>query len=210
MRTIYCFSALLLVFAAGCRKEEQATAPPPPATQAQEAASSAIRTFQQLVTEQNYRSLGFESVDEVKTAALGQPLTVSTIGLEQLKAYRQGTDVNSLLTPSPDALYPVTANGQVRSSVTITKVEGGYRASSFGNAEIIKALSKYREATTAFAVRVPALNLYYLAQRADNKLLLTPIADDTRLKLSIGKAVPAEDVLNQLVPLATAYNGLPM
>ncbi len=210
MRIISCFSALLLVFTAGCRHEEQATSPPPPATQPQEAASSAIRTFQQLVTEQNYRSLGFESVAEVRSAALGEPLALYTIGLDQLKAYRQGTDVNSLLSLSADALYPVTANGQVRSSVTVTKVESGYRASSFGNAEVIKALSKYREAATAFAVRVPALNLYYLGQRVENKLLLTPVADDSRLKLSPGKAVPAEDVVNQLVPIANAYNGLPM
>jgi hypothetical protein len=210
MRAIPCFPALIFVFAVGCRQEQQATAPPPAVTQPQEAASSAIRTFQQLVTEQNYRSLGFESVDEVQSAALGQPLALYTIGLEQLKAYRQGTDANSLLTPSADTLYPVTANGQVRSSVTVTKVEGGYRASSFGNSEVVKALSKYREAATAFAVRLPALNLYYLAQRVENKLLLTPVADDSRLKLPAGKAVPAEEVVNQLVPIANAYNGLPM
>ena len=76
MRNVHCFSALLLlVFAAGCRKEEQAAPAPPPTTQPQEAASAAIRTFQQLVTEQNYRSLGFESVDEVKTA--GAPAKTS-------------------------------------------------------------------------------------------------------------------------------------
>ena len=59
-------------------------------------------------------------------------------------------------------------------------------------------------------VRVLALNMYFLAKRVENRLFLTPIMEDPRLKLPIGEAVPAEIVLEQLVPIANAYNGLPM
>jgi hypothetical protein len=41
-------------------------------------------------------------------------------------------------------------------------------------------------------------------------LLLVPIIDDPRLKLKPGEAVPAQTVIEQLVPLAKEYNGLPM
>lgn len=101
----------------------------------------------------------------------------------------------------------------MKSSVTISHKENGYQASSFGNAEIIKSLSRYRQAQAGsgdFVVRVPAFNMYYLGRRIEKRLLLVPIIDDPRLKLKPGEVVGAETVLEQLVPLANAYNGLPM
>ena len=201
----------LLLFMLGCQKSVEA--PKPPSVQPQEAAASAIGVLQKMVTGQNFKSLGFDSADQVKQAQVGQPLTVFDVGLEQLKAYKQGTDPNSLLVKSARALYPVTVDGQVKSSFTITHKESGYQASSFGNAEIIKSLSRYRLNQTEagdFVVRVPAFNMYYLGRRVENRLLLVPIIDDPRLKLKPGEAVGAEIVLEQLAPLANAYNGLPM
>jgi hypothetical protein len=100
----------------------------------------------------------------------------------------------------------------VRSSVTVVKKETGYTTASFGNADVVKGLSRYRGANTpdAFAVRIPALSMYFLGNRVENRLMLTPLSEDSRLPLRIGVAVPAEDVVKALVPLAEAYNGLPM
>jgi hypothetical protein len=94
----------------------------------------------------------------------------------------------------------------------VVKKESGYTTASFGNAEIVKGLSRYRgeNAANAFAVRVPALSLYFLGNRTENRLMLTPVAEDARLPFRVGVAVPAEEVLKVIVPLAQAYNGLPM
>jgi hypothetical protein len=201
----------LLLFTVGCQKS--AEAPKPPAPQPQAAADDAIGVLQKLVNTQNYKGLGFDSVDEVKQAQLGAPFAVFDIGLDQLKGYKAGSDANGLLTASSKAIYPVTVGGQVKSSVTISHQDSGYKASSFGNAEIVKSLSRYRltqAAASDFVVRVPAFNMYYLGRRVENRLLLVPIIDDPRLKLKPGEAVGAETVLEQLAPLANAYNGLPM
>lgn len=109
-------------------------------------------------------------------------------------------------------MYPVTVGGDVKSSVTITQRDNGYRASTFGDAEIIKSLSRYRktESQGDFVVRVPALAMYFLARRVDDRVLVIPIIDDPRLKVKVGEAVPLETVIAQLVPLANGYNGEPM
>ncbi|HWB85422.1 MAG TPA: hypothetical protein VG675_14865 [Bryobacteraceae bacterium] len=209
MRTMSVFVSLLVVLTAGCSQGGGGKAPPS-AQQPEEAARNALATLQKLVTAQNYRTMGFESVDEVKSAALGQPLALVQIGLDQLKAFRPGGNVNSLMQSSPETIYPVTVNGQVRSSVTVSKSASGYAPSSFGNADIVKSLSRYRQSPDAFVVRVPALNLYFLGSRVENRVMLTPIVEDNRLKLQPGVPAPAEQVIEQLVPIANAYNGLPI
>lgn len=209
MKTNFAFLMILVVVATGCAQSGQGS-PQTPVPQPQDAARQAMSTLQQLVTDQNYRGMGFESRDEVKNASLGEPLPMFNINLDRLKAYRPGADVNALLSASSDTIYPITSNGQVRSSVTVTKAEGGYTASSFGNAAVVQALSRYRQAPNSFVVRVPALNMYYLGTRGEARLMLTPIVDDTRLKLQTGVAVPAEQVIEQLVPIANSYNGLPL
>lgn len=209
MRSLILICGLLLSMMA-CQKAES---PKPPSTQPQEAAETAIGVLQKMVNQQNFHDLGFDSVDEVKQAQAGQPFNVFEIGLDQLKSYKAETDPNSLLAQSSKTIYPVTVNGQVKSSFTINHRESGYQASSFGNAAIIKSLSRYRQSGVVgndFVVRVPAFNMYYLGRRIENKLLLVPIIDDPRLQLKTGEAVPAQTVLQQLVPLANAYNGLPI
>jgi hypothetical protein len=208
MRAMFLVSGMCLLLCAGCGRG--GSSGPAPSPQPQEAAASGLATLKKLVTQENYRAMGFQSAEEVQRAQLGNALQVSIIGLDQLKSYRSDTDTNSLLQPSPETIYPVTVDGHVRSSVTIAKAGDGYKTASFGNAPIVVALSRYRQAPDNFAVRIPALNMYYLASRTDNRLMLTPIIDDMRLKLQTGVAVPAQEILRQLVPIATAYNGLPM
>jgi hypothetical protein len=52
--------------------------------------------------------------------------------------------------------------------------------------------------------------LYFLGNRIENRLMLTPVTEDSRLPFRVGVAVPAEEVLKAIIPLAQAYNGLPI
>jgi hypothetical protein len=200
-----------LILESGCAGKGGEPAPRA-VSDAQQAASKALSTLQKLVTEQNYKALGFSAPNEVKRAALAAPLPMSNIGLDRLKSYQAGQDVNALITASSETIYPVTVGGQVRSSVTVVKKGSGYTTASFGNAEIVKRLSRYRSKNmpNALAVRIPALSLYFLGNRIKNRLMLTPVAEDSRLPFRVGVAVPAEDVLKAVIPLAQAYNGLPL
>lgn len=186
--------------------------PPPLTAQASEAASGALGVLRQLVTAQNYRAMGFDSLEEVSRAKLGQPLNVNNIGLDRLREYQPGGNPEELLSPAADIVYPVVVDGAVKSSLTIVKKDGGYASSAFGNADVAKRLWRYQPAATpdTFIVRVPALSIYFVGQRTSAGLLLTPIVSDPRLRIPEGKPLPADLVLAQLVPLAKAYNGLPL
>jgi hypothetical protein len=200
---------LLPLLVMGCSDEPK---PAPVVADQTRAASDAIGVLRQLVTEQNYAAMGFGSLAEVKEAQVGAPLAVSNVGLEALRGYATGSDPATLLTPSAETVYPVTVGGTVKSSITLVKSERGYAASSFGNAGIAQAIARVRgeAGPDAFIVRVPALQVWFIGRRGERGLMLTPIAADPRLQVESGRPVPADAVFAQLVPLARAYNGLPL
>jgi hypothetical protein len=198
--------AFCVVLLAGCSREKYESKPL--AQQPQEAASSAIVTLQKLVNDQNYRSLGFQTVDEVRQARLGEPLEVYIIGLEKLKNYRAGQDPNTLLVPSAETIYPVTVSGNVRTGVTIIHKEQGYESSSFGQADVVKRLTLYRHDPSEFVVRIPAFNLYFIARHAEACILLVPIANNPRLKAQAGESAPLNTIVEQLRPYIDSYNGI--
>lgn len=204
--TPYLVLTWCVLLTAGCSRQNQ---PQPPAQQPQEAAINAIAMLRDLVNEQNYKGLGFQSVDEVKLAQLGQPMEVFNIGLESLKAYKASQNPSTLLALSAETIYPVTVSGNVRTGVTIVHKEQGYESSSFGNADIVKRLVAYRQSAGDFAVHVPAFNLYFLGRRIDSRVVLAPIANNPRLKAQAGEITPLETVIEQLRPYAESYDGRP-
>lgn len=201
MRSIFLSFCVFLIIGCSQPKNESRL----PAQQRQEAATSAIRMLQKLVDGQNYKSLGFQSIDEVRQAQLGQPIEVYNINLEKLKGFRTGQDPNSLLTPSAETIYPVTVGGSVRTGVTIVRKEQGYESSSFGHADIVKRLALYRQSAAEFAVRIPAFNMYLLGRHLGTRVVLVPITNNPQLKVQAGEAVPLEVVIDQLRPYANPY-----
>jgi len=200
------FLTIFVLLLTGCSHQKTTKRP---AQQPQEAATNALGELQRLVNEQNYKNLGFQSIEEVKRAQFGQPMSVYYLGLERMKAYQTGQDPNSLLTPSAETIYPVTVGGNVRTGVTIVHNEQGYESSSFGNAGIVQRLAGYRQGPGEFAVRIPAFNLYFVGRHVNTHVLLVPIANNPRLKAQAGEATPLEVVVDQLRPYVDSYDGRP-
>lgn len=156
-------------------------------------------------------SMGFAGPADLQAATTGEKLDVFMIRLDSLKGAPAGAgSVEGLLTATSDTVVPVLVGGRVRSSITVTRGAGGYSASAFGEAGLA-AIGEGRPLPQgAFLVRVPALGLQFVGSREAGKVMLTPTAADPRLRLEPGRAVPAEAVVQQLVPLAQNHNGLPM
>jgi hypothetical protein len=203
--------ASVLIVLAACAAKVGGSAPPP-VDNPDQAAANALVTLQKLVTEANYKDLGFDSVDQVNRAVLAVPMPVFEIGLDRIRSYQPGQDVNSLLTPSMETIYPVTVDGQTKSSVTVVKKASGYLPASFGNAAVVVALSRYRgnRPEESFTVHIPVPNMYFLGTRTADRLMLTPVIESSQLPLRVGVAVPAEEVIQAIVPLVQEYNGLPI
>ena len=182
------------------------------------AGAQSLSTFQSVANENNYRQLGFKNLSEVKNARLGVPLPVFMVRLDDLRAYRSGTDPRTLLRDLNTVVFPVFVNDEVKSSVTVEKRNDRWQGTSFGAPMLARAFESVRKADAsannlspqAYAmVHVAALNRHYLAHRSGTRLMLTPIIDDPALRLRAGRSVPAEQVFLALVPIARRHNGAP-
>jgi|SRR6185295_582001 hypothetical protein len=188
------------------------------AREAFQAAAQSLTSFQAMVTDQNFRQMGFSSPGEVKTATLGPPLPVFMVRLDDLRAYRPGPDAGTLLRDLHKTIYPVLVNDHVRSSITVERRDNRWQGTSFGAPKLAGLTERARRASSSargvspdsyVLVHVAALNRYYLGHRSDGKLMLTMIVDDPALKLSVGQEVAAENAFQTLVPIAQQHDGRP-
>jgi hypothetical protein len=199
MRTAFLLACSLLLLA-GCTDKRGA-----PSRDPQDAATRGRTLFVSLINEQTYKGFGFRSLEEVGRAELGRPMTVFDILPERLRNFYAGNDTGELLIRSPEAIYPLSVDGQVRSSITVLQTDKeAYRAAGFGDAALIKRLSSYgsTDAADEFVVHVLGLHIYLLGRRAGEEFTLTPIEDDRRLELRAGERYKADAVLQLLGQIA--------
>ncbi|OEU69094.1 MAG: hypothetical protein BA863_07985 [Desulfovibrio sp. S3730MH75] len=184
----------------------------------QPVAEKSLKNFSQLVTEENYRQMGFKSPEEVNSAILGAPIQDFMVRLDRLKEYEPGSKPDELLTATSNVLYPVLEKEEVRSSITIAKTKDGWQAVSFGGPNFVKLVSSTLiesskvtglDYSSYFMVRVPSLNLFFVAHYLDNELMFVPLMDNTRLKFRARISMKAETVFSTILPDAKAHDGLP-
>ena len=214
MRTLITLLATVFIMFSQANAQEE----PLPLEEIQIVASEALVTFNELVTEENYTVMGFESLSEVGAASLGEHLRVFMVRLDQLQKYQPGSDPNEILSGGDLVIYPVTVEEQVRSSIVVEKVKERWNATSFGGSNQVEMLTKVRKAdsdstelpiSSYFVVRVPSLNLYFIAHRADKVLMLTPLLDDPSYGFKAGFTMPADKVFEAILPAANRHDGLP-
>lgn len=213
MKSFILILAAILMFS-----QAHAQGKPFPREKVQPVASKALTTFGQLVTEENYKVMGFETPGEKKEASLGVPIQVFMVQLDQLKEYEPGSDPAALLSDVGSVIYPVMVKDQVRSSIKVEKMEGAWQATTFGESNLTKMLTGARSTAadsaqlpiaSFSAVRVPALNLYFIAHRAEGVLMLTPVLDNPSFGFKVGISMPADKVFEAILPAAKAHNGEP-
>ncbi len=194
----------VVLFLGGCQ-----TSQPRPNHSQDTAAQHGLATLRQVVNAGNYASLGFESEGEVRQATLGEPLQVYRVQLDALRAFTENTDPETLLVDIRRSLYPVKVGDRVATSIFVTGSREGWRASELGNAAVARLVSRYRHGAGDFVVHVPAMKSWFVADRVEGKLMLTPVMDDPRTKLRAGETVPADVAFLQLKEASEGYNGLP-
>lgn len=216
MKTVPSFFLFLILLAAAAAAQtvDQQDESLRPAT---EAAQRALATFARLANEQNYRALGFDSAQQLRSARLGPPARGFMIRLDELKEYGGG-DPTRLLHSAERVTFPVEVDGRTRSSLTVVSREGRWVSESFGaptyarlftEARARLAEREGRPAAELFEVQVPALNVRFAAARRAGALVFAPVADDVRFGFKRGESIPAEEALAKLVPAAREHNGLP-
>ncbi len=211
--TIGILAAILLVASLGGAQEEFAVS-----KETREVATKAMATFSELITEKNFARMGFDSPGEIREAALGVPMRVFMVRLDRLQEYEPGRPPDPLLTSIDVVIYPVTVKEQTRSSVTIGKIDERWVAMSYGSPNLTGMLTRTRQAnadaskldaSAYFVVRIPALNLYFIAHHDREVLILTPVLNDPDYGFEAGTAMPATKVFEAVLPAAKKHDGLP-
>lgn len=183
----------------------------PAPQEARDEAQRSLPGLRQMVTPETYKRLGFESVEEADKAELGTPMRIFMVRLDRLKEFAPSGDPSKLLVDTNQIRYPVTVGGQVRTSVVMHLSEGKWQVAKFGRPALTKGLTEAvrKQAVpggtsqeSSFEVNIPALNLYFVAQQAGSRLLLTPVLDDARFGLKQGETMDAQQVFARLVPYA--------
>jgi hypothetical protein len=99
------------------------------------------------------------------------------------------------------------------SAILVDQVSGKWKTETLGAANLAKLIASARNgaqtsnASQDAVVAVRSLGLYFLGHRTgDNKLTLSPLADNTAFGFRAGGAMPAEEVFAALVPAAKSLN----
>jgi hypothetical protein len=219
-------SMALLLGAAGCTSQADSAgindAPSPRSTLGPThagaphavAAAESLRTLAHLVTPK--RTLGFRSVSEASSASLADGLPMFIVGLDDLRSYRVGADPRPLLKDEAKVMYPVTVGGDVRSAVIVRKVNGNWRATQFGGANLANVAHAGRKHVAAARgvaepalslVEIPTMSARLLEHEEGGEPMLTALLDVPGTDLRAGETLPAADVFAKLQPLAAHNDG---
>jgi hypothetical protein len=145
--------------------------------------------------------------DEHARSGLGAPLPVAMIRLDRLRAYQAGAPADDLIDHLGVVLYPVQVGGDVRAELELAREGTTWQAVRVGASAHARELSRFGKVigAPAYLVRVPALGVELLAYGSGATLRLALVHATPGIGLAAGRALPAQDVLNVLVPLARAY-----
>ena len=102
--------------------------------QDKEFAQKSLSGYLEFLSPDNVTNFGFKSIDEAKTATLGDPIRVLMISLEDLKNYKVGEGIKSILKDIKTTWYPVQLRGQTKAKIEISEKDGEMIAGDFGDA----------------------------------------------------------------------------
>jgi hypothetical protein len=180
------------------------------------AAQDSLNTFKELVSQGAYREYDFDSASSVDRIVLGQPLNDAMIGLDQLANW-DGANPYDLIRPTGRVVFPITSDGQAHSSVTLAFKDGKWVAVAFGGVREARArlaiegrMMRERAvgspAPLLSQVRIPALNLQFLARLDKGQLFLTPVEENPELGLEAGREERADLLLRRAQQAASHRN----
>ena len=111
---------------------------------AEEAAREGLPRFLNTIPAGSESDFGFSSSDRLERAGIGDPFPLSTIMPADLKDYRDGDPVDSLLTETGTWYFPVILDGEYRAILTVARMAGQWKAVGFGRALLARKLQRLR------------------------------------------------------------------
>ena len=151
----------------------------------QEAAEEGLPTMLQAIPDEAAKQLNFSSSDEFSLASLGTPFQVFTIHPEEILNYTAGTSIEAIISAKDQWFFPVTVSGEIRTLLTVAKVDGQWQAVSIGSAGLAQewadTAAQY-DASTGYTHK-----LVRIYQATADFVLLGGVGGDKLLPLKAGR-----------------------
>jgi hypothetical protein len=157
------------------------------------------------------KNLGFESLEEVAAARLGNALPVINVDLKQLRDFKAEDDPKSLVIDRHKAMFPVYVKSEVRSSLSVSDPSGSNSWIRMGRGSpiLIRTIEKYRKQLgqpndVFYLIENRGIGLRFLARLSGDKLTLIPLDSFSfgTLVLTPGEQRPAKEIILGLRPVA--------
>ena len=199
--------ATILIIAQNRNDEEVITA---------EQINRSIQSFTRLVTPQTAESFGLKSADQLKELKAGKQFKKYMIGLDDVKNFNTGTNINSILKELEAVeVSLVDQAGQVQTGIEFTREQGKWEPTAFG---LSTDLKRVKDAQTGIAdsvfkssrlISIPSLKTTFLMTGDGATSSFIILENNDRLEFRKGSAIPATDAIQKLKVVANEYNGLP-
>jgi hypothetical protein len=169
-----------------------------------EAARKVLESLPQLVTEANYKSMGFASLDEVRSAQLGVSVPRRTVSYQQLLNYQPGAPLRSLFASEEQMVYAIQAAQQVRTTAIVSRRGDSWQISSVGDGYLANLFST--AGTNFEIISIPGLNLEFAGVREGEEFTLIPAQDYPQLQFTRGTRIPSAKALPLIVAHAREFD----
>jgi hypothetical protein len=176
----------------------------------------AVQTLSAMVTDQNFQTFGLTGKDQLKSLKAGKQYNKSIIGLDAIKNYKAGQDVQAIIKPLAAIEVPlVDESGKIQTAIEFVKNKDKWEASGFGLSSDLAAVrnAQANRADTSKAnvslIRIPALRTRFIGVTTSTGLSFIVLENNESLGFRQGETILAKDAILKLVSVAKLYNGLP-
>lgn len=176
---------------------------------ADEAAQKVIASLPQLINESNYRTMGFASLDEVKSARLGTSVQKRQIAYQTMVGYKDGSSIDQLFVTGAPAVrvFPIQVGDSVRATASVSQQDSSWRIGSIGDtpiAELFTAAGADRSSLEL--VSIPGLNLEFGSIRRNGQAMLIPAQDVPETQIVKGRAINVVEAVPQIAAYARDFD----
>ena len=107
-----------------------------------DAARNGLYPFLERILPDKLENYGFTAKDRLDEAELDTPFAVYTITPSALSGYKKGDTVSSLLSPTGMWYFPIMIDGDMRSILTVSRLDGSWKAVAMGQASLAVELKE--------------------------------------------------------------------
>jgi hypothetical protein len=158
--------------------------------------------------------------------ALGAPITISTVRLDELKtaippaAGDSGSPALGLLKRRPaQVVYPIVVGAAATGEITLVQHGTAWKSTGTGSPALVRRVLRVASSPGAppasgsgaplAVVSVPALNQQFVIERAEDGERYIPIIDDPAVGFIAGQRLTAHEALASLIRAAKLHDNTP-